>query len=331
MRTARSWLTSLAVATAAAPAQPAVAPTPVNGFGIVAIIAMPGVVGRIDHLAYDSVDQTVFVAGLGDNSVEAVNVATRRVEQRLTGFHEPQGIAYSNSLQLLYVASGDGKVRSFRRAGLTPDKTIELGSDADNVRIDDAAQRVYVGHGDGALAVLDARTLALLADIPLRAHPEGFQLSPNDGRIFVNVPKVNEIAILDLGKAKQTGQWPNGTSKSNYPLAIDAANGRLLTVFRQPARIVAWHLARGQSLIDQPTCNDADDVFVDDRRHRVYIVCGEGFVDVLSNPELQRIARLPTASGARTGLFRADADRLFVAARANGGSSAALWVLAPAP
>src|SRR5947208_15923187 len=73
-------------------------PVPVNGFGIVAIIPLPGVTGRIDHLAYDPVDQTVFIAELGNNTVEAVNLATRRVEHRLTGFGEPQGVAYSRAL-----------------------------------------------------------------------------------------------------------------------------------------------------------------------------------------------------------------------------------------
>lgn len=328
MRTALSWLACLCTSMTALAALP---PTPVNGFSIIAIIPLPGVNGRIDHLAYDPIDQTVFIAELENKAVEAVNVSTRKVERRLTGFDEPQGIAWSKSLGLLYVASGDGKVKSFRGAGLAPDKTVDIGSDADNIRLDEAVQRLYVGHGDGGIAVLDARTLAHVGEMPVRAHPEGFQLWPTDGRIFVNVPKANEIAILDRVRVKQVGQWPNGASKANYPLAIDAAGGRVITVFRQPARIVSWDVARGKVSVDQPTCNDADDVFVDERRQRIYVVCGEGFVDVLSNPALQRIARLPTTSGARTGLYRADADRLFIAARANGAANAALWVLAPAP
>jgi YVTN family beta-propeller protein len=323
-----SWFVAMAAALAA-PAPPAAAAK--NGFNVIAVIPLPGITGRIDHLAYDPVDQWVFVAELGNNTVEVVNVTTRRVEHRLTGFAEPQGVAYSPALGLLYVASGDGKVQSFRRQDLALDKTVVVGADADNVRIDERAQRLYVGHGTGAIAVLDARSLSHVADIPLRAHPESLQLAANDARIFVNVPDANEIAVLDRTRGRQTAQWSNGVSRSNYPLAIDAANGRVISVYRQPARIVSRDIARGTVAVDAPTCADADDVFVDDRRHQVYVVCGEGVVDVLSNPALERIARLPTAPGARTGLFRADADRLFVAARATGTATAALWVLAPLP
>lgn len=301
-----------------------------DGFNVVAVIPLPGVTGRIDHLAYDSIDQRVFVAALGNDTVEVVNVATRRVEHRLTGFDEPQGLAWSAALGRLYVASGDGKLRSFRADDLVLDGSVDVGDDADNVRVDEKTQRVYVGYGKGAIAVLDARTLARVADIPLRGHPEGFQLSPSDARLYVNVPEASEIAVVDRVRAKQTGEWPNGAVRAaNYPLALDASNRRVLAVFRKPARIVSYDLAQGGVATETSTCADADDVFVDERRHQLYVVCGAGLVDVLSSPALRSIARLPTTPGARTGLFSAEADRLFVAARGDGDKAAALWILAP--
>jgi len=332
MRTVFSWLHPswfVVAATLAASAAPVFA---ANGFNVIAVIPLPGVAGRIDHLAYDPVDQRVFVAELGNGTIDAVNIATRRVEHRFSGVGEPQGLAYSPALGRLFVASGDGKVRSFRQDDMSPDKIVDLGKDADNVRIDEKAQRIYVGHGNGAIAVLDARTLAKIADIELRGHPESFQLASKDSRMLVNVPEANEVAVVDRLRAKQVGGWPNGAVRAaNYPLALDAPNGRALSVFRKPARIVAYDVEHGGIAAEAATCADADDVFVDDRRHQVYVVCGEGVVEILSNPALKSVARLPTAPGARTGLFHPDSDRLFVAARANGDTPAALWVLAPTP
>lgn len=307
------------------------AAAPVNGFKVVSVIPLPGVTGRMDHLAFDPVDQTVFIAELGNGSVSAVDVGGRKLERRLTGLGEPQGVVYSESLKLLYVASADGKVRSYRRADLSLDKITEVGPDADNLRLDEKTQRLYVGAGKGSLVALDARTLALIARIALPGHPEGFQLVYADSRIVVNVPDAKQISILDRAQGKQVGRWPTGELQANYPMAMDAANGRAISIFRQPARIVSWDLARGTIAVNEPTCADADDVFVDARRQQIYVVCGEGAVDVLTNPTFQKVSRLPTTPGARTGLFRADADRLFVAARANGAAPAALWVLAPSP
>jgi YVTN family beta-propeller protein len=328
MRTTFRWSMALAMLMVS-PMAPAVAPA--TGFSVIAIIPLPGVAGRIDHLAYDPDNQTVFIAELGNGSVSAVDLATRRVERRLAGFGEPQGVAYSPVLHRLYVASADGLVKSYRRADLSLEKSVNVGADADNVRIDERSQRLYVGHGGGAIAVLDARSLAPLAAIPLRGHPESFQLSSVDQRIVVNVPDANEITVADRAGTGRVDHWPNGALRANYPLALDAGNGRVITVFRQPARVVSWDLAHGTIAVNEPACTDADDVFVDERRQRVYVVCGEGVIEVLSNPALRSIARLPTASGARTGLFHAEADRLFVAARANANAPAALWVLAPTP
>ena len=88
------------------------------------------------------------------------------------------------------------------------------------------------------------------------------------------------------------------------------------------------------ALIASPDiCGDADDVFVDAKRHRVYVSCGEGFLDVLDSQEssYKRIARMPTVSGARTALFVPELDRLFLAARATPGQPAAIWVFRPIP
>jgi hypothetical protein len=79
------------------------------------------------------------------------------------------------------------------------------------------------------------------------------------------------------------------------------------------------------------TCSDADDVFVDRQRHRVYVSCGAGVVDVFEQDQAgyRRLARVPTAAGARTSLFVPDIDRLFVAVRASSSEPAAIWVFRP--
>ena len=80
------------------------------------------------------------------------------------------------------------------------------------------------------------------------------------------------------------------------------------------------------------TCGDVDDLFIDARRQRIYVICGEGFVDVFdARDKLPRLGRVPTVEGARTGLFVPDLDRLYVAVRARGREPAALWVFQPGP
>jgi len=146
----------------------------------------------------------------------------------------------------------------------------------------------------------------------------------------VNVPGAREIAVASRVDLRQSDSWQTGQSSNNFPMVIDAKQGRVLVVFRRPAQISAYRLKDGKPLASAAARADADDVFMDDPRQRVYVVCGDGFVDVL-DAGLARVARVRTSAGARTGLYSTAANRLFVAARAEGETPAQVWVLAPTP
>jgi DNA-binding beta-propeller fold protein YncE len=295
-------------------------------------IPLPRVEGRIDHLAYDAARKHLFVAELGNGSVDVVDVAQRRPIYRIMDLREPQGVAYSAEVDLLYVASGgDGTLRAFRGKDFLLVQKADAGDDADNLRVDDAARRVYVGGGSGSLGVFRADTLDRLQDIALKGHPESFQLGNDDARIFVNVPDAHEIVVVDRDAARAVAHWPTGDWRANYPMALDAAGRRVLVAFRQPARLAAFDSRDGKVLAQTSSCSDADDVFVDEARARIYVTCGDGVVDVLARGTLVRLARIATTPGARTGLYVRDIDRLFVAARAQPGGDAAIWILAPVP
>jgi hypothetical protein len=297
-------------------------------FQVVARIDLPDVAGRIDHLAYDAVGRRLFVAELGNNSIDVVDVASHSVIHRMGDLHEPQGIAWSQKLGRVYVASGDGTVKAYSGADYSLLASARLGNDADNLRVDEAANRLYVGYGEGAIAVRDATSLESRGEIGLKAHPESFQLAP-DARLFVNVPGAQEVAVADRHLLRQNASWAVGDSRANFPLALDLPNNRVLVVFRRPAGISSYRMKDGSLLGTSAACADADDLFVDERRQRVYVICGDGFVDVLDTA-LVRVAHFRTASGARTGLFSREADRVFVAVRALGEAPAAVWMLAPA-
>ena len=295
-------------------------------------ISLGDVKGRIDHLAVDIDRQRLYIAELGNDTVGVVDLRERKTIRTLTGLKEPQGIGYVSSTDTVYVAnSSDGSVRLFQGPDLRAAERIDLGDDADNVRVTDAAQQVIVGYGDGALAILDAVRHTKIADISLKAHPESFRIEANGRHIYVNVPSAHEIAVIDQVTRRQIGAWPTGALNANFPLALDESHQRVLAVFRHPAMLGVFQAQDGRRLASVQTCGDSDDLFVDMKRSLVYVICGEGYVDVFaargdSYASLGRIATLP---GARTGLFIPEIDRLTVAARARGSETAAVWVLRP--
>src|SRR5262249_53923896 len=112
---------------------------------LVGRIELPDVQGRIDHLSIDPKGRRLFVAALGNDTVEVIDLAAAKRVQTIRGLAEPQGVLVVPELSRLFVASGkDGTVRLFEAATLAPSQTIDLGDDADNLRLDPTAARVWV-------------------------------------------------------------------------------------------------------------------------------------------------------------------------------------------
>jgi len=284
---------------------------------LIQTIPLPGVEGRIDHLAVDLAGQRLFVAALGNNTVEVIDLKKGERVQSLPGFKEPQGIAYLPDTNTVAVANGgDGVVTLLDGASLKPLKTIDFGDDADNLRYDAIRKRLYVGYGIGALGAYDTAKGARLRDVPLDAHPESFQLDAAAGRIFVNVASLQKVAVVDANRSAVTATWPVTAGAANFPMALDASHHRLFVLTRKPPHLVVLDTATGKAVANLQADGDADDLFYDAARQRLYGCFGGGSVMVYtqSDPDhYTELARVPTAAGARTGVFSPDLRRLFVA------------------
>jgi YVTN family beta-propeller protein len=302
-------------------------------FALERTLPLPGTSGRIDHLAIDLARKHLFVAELGNGSVDVVDLAANRVIRRVGGLREPQGVVYAPSADRFAIANaGDGTVHLFTADTFMAADVIALGDDADNIRLAPNGNDIVVGAGAGSLAVIDPAHGAVRAKIPLAAHPEGFQLTP-DGRAYVNVPDARGIEVVDLKAGKTLTKWTFPGLSGNFPLALGEP-GTVVVVFRSPARFVRIDQATGRQLSRNNVCGDADDVFFDGKRQRYYVSCGAGAVDVfqMAGPAVRALTSVPTSGGARTSLFVPELDRLFVAARAGLlGSDASIRVMRPMP
>ena len=298
---------------------------------LVRSIELPGVEGRIDHLSFDAAHERLFVAALGNGSVEVVNIASGTRERSLVGFHEPQGLQVVPEQEAIAVANGaSGDLQIIDGASLQVAKTITLSPDADNVRYDRASNRLYVGHGSGALSVIDTVAWKVLGKIPLSGHPESFQLETAGTRAFVNVPDAGHIAVLDRTAMRVLTTWPVTAAKANYPMALDEAGHRLFIGCRRPAKLLVYNTSTGRQVDSVDISGDTDDLFYDANRKRVYVSCGEGFLDVLAldDGRLTRTAHIATAAGARTSLFVGQQNRLFLAVPHRGVQKAEIRVYA---
>jgi DNA-binding beta-propeller fold protein YncE len=188
---------------------------------IEAKIPLGDVRGRIDHLAIDHARQRLFVAELGNNSLSIVDLKEQKVLHRITGLNEPQGVAYVSGVDLIFVSNGgDGSVRIFSGDDFSQRGRVDLGDDADNLRVDHINDLVFAGFGSGGLATIDARSREKLVEVGLKGHPEGFELETAGKRVFVNIPDTREIAVIDRSSNAQIASWKTSGATANFPMAV---------------------------------------------------------------------------------------------------------------
>jgi len=290
-------------------------------------VPLPGIEGRIDHL---QAARTILVCALGNGSLELMDPVSGRLAGHIPDLPEPQGVWDALEAGRIAVAcGGDGVVHWFDRRTLAPTGTTALGEDADNVRYDPDARRIWVGFGSGhgsALACLDPSNGSTGYKIPLAGHPEAFQLEEGGTRIFVNVPDARTVQVADRRLRRVIATWPLAEA-ANFPMALDPARHRVLIATRNPARLIVLGMDSGDRIAAVPCAGDADDVWWDAARNRAYVSGGAGALSVvtLTGARGYRVAaEIPTPAGARTSVFDPVAGQLILAVPHHGTQRAEL-------
>jgi hypothetical protein len=106
----------------------------------------------------------------------------------------------------------------------------------------------------------------------------------------------------------------------------------LFVVTRKPAQVVVIDSETGATVASVPCVNDADDIYYDAGRKRIYVPGGEGFISVIQQTDADHyhaLAKIPTTIGARTGLWFEKRERLYLGVPASSKQGAALWVFTP--
>jgi hypothetical protein len=290
---------------------------------LVQTIPMPGVRGRLGHMAIDLRHQQLFVAASGNNTVEVLDLAAGKRLKSVRGFGEPRAIAYLPAQDLLVVTSGwNGLMQFLHRSSLKEIDRYQFQADADLVRYEPALGQIFVGYGDGAIACFDAGRRNLLMDFSLGGHPGAFEVETRGKRVFINVPDDRHGPLVKVLLRREGKPWAHlddwrlTYGKGNYAMALDERHGRLFVACREPGMLLAMDTETGKIVDYTPIGGDVDDIFWDEAARRLYISCGAGTLDVVRQEDANHyrmIERVTTAPGARTCLFVPQTRRLYVA------------------
>ena len=98
---------------------------------MVQTIPLPNVQGRIDHMAVDVNGQRLFIAALGNNSVEVLDLRAGKHLKSITGFSEPQGVGFIAEFDKIFVANGEtGACDILNGSSFERIKSVKFSGDA---------------------------------------------------------------------------------------------------------------------------------------------------------------------------------------------------------
>ncbi len=302
---------------------------------LIQTIPLPGVSGRIDHMAIDLKGGRLFLAAVGNNSLEVLDLPTGRHLKRISGLKEPQGVVYVSGLNRLFVTNGgDGSCHIYEGDSFRLIGKVKFSEDADNIRYDPGTRQIYVGYGRGALGAIEASNGKRIGDVGLAGHPESFVLEERGSRIFINIPSADQVAVVDRSRLALVTTWPVVGARSNFPMALDETSHRLFIGCRQPPIILVFDSESHHEVTRLEIAGDVDDIFYDPALKRIYASGGGGLLNIIQQNAADQyilLAKISTAKGARTSLFVPEQRRLYLAIPDHGKQPARVHIYALDP
>ena len=260
-----------------------------------------GVVGRIDHLAYDPATNRLFVACIANGSLEVVDLKEGKRIGSVAPLKRPQGVAVAGSTGVVVVAcGGDGTAHAIDAKTLEERATAQAGPNADNVRYLATANQMFVGCGEdegaGSLEVFEPTTLKRVKSIALPSRPESFQIDPTTCVAYANLPgpkrantegRVYRTSLT----SDRSDEYPLEALARNFPMALDRKNKRVFVACRKPAKLVVLDMyvdifragllsPNVERIRGSADCApDSDDIFFDEQTGGVLVIGGGNRAD----------------------------------------------------
>jgi DNA-binding beta-propeller fold protein YncE len=300
---------------------------------------MPGVQNHFDHLTPDLKGSRIFVVPEDNKSVEVYDIRSGKFFHSIKGIGVGHSVVYRADIDKIFITDGsEGALHIYNGTTYAHLKTVKLLADADATAYDPVTHYLYIANGGldanlnyGLLSVVDTNTGERVGDIKIDSNRlEALVVEKSGPRLFLNATEKNAIAVIDRKKQAVVATWPATGCHVNAGVAIDESHHRLFVACRD-GNLVVMDSDNGKVLQTLPISTGVDDLVYDPPSQRIYVACGEGFVNVykqIDADHYQSIGKIPTGPLGKTGLLVPELKKYFVAVPPHGAAAAEVLVFA---
>ena len=238
------------------------------------------------YVATDPKTNRIYVSNQAAGTVSVIDGATNRVLATVRVGRYPNGIAVNSKTNTIYVANlTSGSLSIINGTSLTV-FTLPVGSSPAKVAVDPVTGRVFVTleDNDGLLDVIDAKSLKIIAAVPVPPYPLGVAVDSAAHRIYVAdfLCGCGQISVVDdkSNQVVNTIQLPGASMvvgvavdpRDNFVYAadensgfyvIDRTSGKVLGHIRDHSYPNEVTAIPGTTLAVEPDSGNDRAVFVD--------------------------------------------------------------------
>jgi hypothetical protein len=325
---------------------------------LVQTIPLPGVSGRLDHMAVDLEKNRLFVAAVANGTLEVLDLDAGKVINSIPGIKDTQDALFlGGQFNKLYVSSLDGTLRIFQGETFRLIQALKLEPDPNRLLYDPATDLIYFGYGGQnagydayeRLGILQAKRGAqsdqLVADMIAPTYRPGHlaeMAMEDDGKLLACDSRADLIFQFDTRKRELLKSWQaHGDGAGD--MALDRARHRLFVGTRIPAEMTVYDSLSGKEIVSLSGPETMDGVFYDAELRRIYISGGRWYGTPQASPgwvyvyqqrdadHYELVSKVMTRPGSGTSLLVPKLKRLYVASQAIGDQEAAILAFEPVP
>src|SRR6202049_3349967 len=323
---------------------------------LVQTIPLPGVKGRLDHMAVDLEKRRLFVAAVSNATLEVLDLDAGKVINTIPGIKDAQDALFlGGQFNKLYVSSLDGTLRIFQGETFRLVQALKLEPDPNRLLYDPATDLIYFGYGGQnagfeayeRVGIMQAKRGApsdqFVADMIAPTYRPGHladMAMEDDGKLLICDSRADVIFQFDTRKRELLKSWPaHGDGAGD--MALDRIRHRLFVGTRVPPEMTVYDSLSGREIASLPGPETMDGVYYDPKLSRIYVSGGRwygtpeasaGWVYAYQQKgadHYELVSKIRTRPGSGPSLFVPKLRRLYVASQAIGDQEAAILVFEP--
>jgi DNA-binding beta-propeller fold protein YncE len=238
-------------------------------------VPLPGRPTRFDYQWVDSARGRLYIAHLGDDSIDVVDLRSDKVVGVIGGLPRVHGVlAVPERHLVLATVTGDKALALIDDRTLVVRARVPAGEYPNGLAFDSRTARAFVSNNEGlGVGVVDVERGVALPGVDIGGGAGNSQYDPPSGHVFVAVHKAAVLVEIDPAAARVVARHPLDGVRSCHGLLVAAEQRLAFAACGSEAgpRLVTFDLASMRQVSAQPIPRQADVLAFDPGPRRLYV------------------------------------------------------------